>query len=137
MTEQDHKMQVLSIRCDEGIVDFLEAYTAEAEIAEQGKKVYLEASWVSEVPEEISFEKNNESIHQYMIEVSKEDLDRLVLIRQSGHIYTSMSNAYRSKYGPVFRKLAGELAKKLEEEGYFEDNWDEEEKFPSWYQNRE
>lgn len=140
MTEgsiRDKSIHVLSIQCDEGEVAFEEAYTAEAVVAEMGTITYLEASWISEVPEEISFEKNNESIHQYMVDASNEDIDRLIQIRESGHIYTTVKNAYRSKYGEVFTELAKEISKKLEEEGYFEEFWEEDEKLPSWYQPKE
>ena len=124
---------VLSIQCEEAEDDIMQAYNAEAVVIDHNKTVYLEATWVSEVPEEISFEKNKVSIHEQMTRPTDEAIDELVEIRQSGLIYSDMHSALSSKYSSIFRKLIIEIFKKLREAEYFEDFADDEDEIPSWY----
>ena len=123
---------VLNVRVDESNDMFMTAYSAEATIMDQGEMIYLEVSWASEAPDDISCEKNFESIHDDMIDVEKADMERIESIRSAGKIYDDLESAINTKYGEEFCMLIRLISEKLAEDRYFEEYYEEDE-YPKWY----
>lgn len=105
-------------------------YTAiEAEmVVQDGEDIrYLEASWVDEVPDAISFEVNTESIFDLM--VSGEDHDRLESIRllSSETLEEDIAERYKNQCFELF-----EMVKTKLRDAELYDEEDLEEFFEEW-----
>lgn len=126
------KYGVITTKCDESLGETIDAILAEAVIEDKGKRKYLEAIWVSEVDYDLSFEINNKSIHDNLL--NNGDVDELTELRKHGHIdYYCYEDAMKSKYPEVVENLAMLISNMLEEKGRFEDYDEEEFSDIEWY----
>ena len=65
-------------------------YNVEGVIDDHGKKVYLEANWIDEVPDELMLEYHDCSIY-----------DSIVMLREDGELYENFKDGFDGKYGDV------------------------------------
>ena len=126
------KYSVITMKCDESLGEIIDAILAEAVIENKGKRKYLEAIWVSEDDYGLSFEINNKSIHDNLL--NNGDVDELTKLRKHGHIdYYCYEDAIKSDYPEVVEHLAMLISNKLEEKGRFEDYDEDELSDIEWY----
>lgn len=123
---------IVRIICDESKSKWIDAINAEAVIKVNDEYKYLEACWISEVPESMSFEMNDKSIHDIL--TNDGDIDELVKIRETGHIYNGYKDAMNSTYKKAFETMALLISDKLGERGDLEELAEDEDfVMPEWY----
>lgn len=100
----------------------LTSIEAEIEVEEDGIKKFLHSSWVSEAPDSISFEANNESIFDLL--VNDGDIDKLESIRAKSkeEFGEPVFSDYRQQIEMLLQMIKIKI---IEEELYDEDELQE------------
>ena len=100
----------------------LTSIEAELEVEEDGGKKYLHSSWVSEAPDSISFEVNNQSIFDLL--VNDGDIDELEAIRaKSKEEFGELDfSNYKQQIEDMLQMIKDKM---VEEELFYEDDFEE------------
>lgn len=123
----------LSRRCDIGESGggpfSITAVVADMLIDEDGEKKYLTCCWVSEAPEDLSFEVSTKELYPFYLDLDYED-DELTGDDAKASVtetYLSAEGEYTGKYKTSYRVLEKLVMDKVKEEDLLWDDEDDEE----------